>query len=281
MHGVFTVQLIFDLLPIQFPDFFPKIYELPKVHKEWLDVVRTFNANICISRETALILSSWMEDNPREDGYLPVIDWSHCGCLPVASDGLNNRRYSDFEVRKPDSHSVSFLMVGTLEPRKGYEETLKGFERLWQTNSKVSLTIVGKEGWNCKKVITAIKKMQGEGAPIAWLSNVDDATLSEVYSRSSCLLAASYAEGFGLPIIEAAQHGLPILARDIPIFREVAGEGNAFFFSASSPQDLADAIDEWLELFAEDQHPKSDRLSYLTWQDSAASLFDAIRRAMK
>lgn len=41
---------------------------------------------------------------------------------------------------------------------------------------------------------------------------------------STCLIAASFGEGFGLPLIEAAQHGLPIMARDIAVFREVAKE---------------------------------------------------------
>ena len=51
--------------------------------------------------------------------------------------------------------------------------------------------------------------------------------------QSDVLVAPSRGEGFGLPLIEAAQHKLPIFARDIPVFREVAGE-NAFFFQSNT-----------------------------------------------
>ncbi len=62
-----------------------------------------------------------------------------------------------------------------------------------------------------------------------------------MYDAAQCLLAASEAEGFGLPLIEAAQHGLPVMARDIPVFREVAGD-HAFYFDGTDPEHLADAI---------------------------------------
>ena len=54
-----------------------------------------------------------------------------------------------------------------------------------------------------------------------WLEGISDEYLDKVYAASTCLIAASEGEGFGLPLIEAAQHKLPIIARDIPVFREV------------------------------------------------------------
>ena len=69
--------------------------------------------------------------------------------------------------------------------------------------------------------------------------------LEQVYDSADALLAASEGEGFGLPLIEAAQHGLPIIARDIPVFREVAGE-NAYYFSGKDPQTLTEALRNWL-----------------------------------
>lgn len=87
------------------------------------------------------------------------------------------------------------------------------------------------------------------------------------------MLAASEDEGFGLPLIEAAQHGLPILARDIPVFREVAGE-HARFFQAAEPQELADALQGWIEAGFT---PASRQMPWLTWQQSAANLERILR----
>ena len=64
----------------------------------------------------------------------------------------------------------------------------------------------------------------------------------------SCLISPSEGEGFGLPLIEAAQHATPIIARDIPVFREVAGD-HAFYFDGLEASALADAIHQWLALW--------------------------------
>ena len=84
-------------------------------------------------------------------------------------------------------------------------------------------------------------------------------------------MAASEGEGFGLPLIEAAQRGLSIIARDIPVFREVAG-GHAHFFSGYGDAPIAQAVREWLPLRAKGAETRSDRMPWLTWTQSAAQL---------
>lgn len=97
------------------------------------------------------------------------------------------------------------------------------------------------------------------------MNGVSDDYLQSVYAVGACLIAASYDEGFGLPLIEAAQHELPIIARDIPVFREVAGE-YAFYFNGKEPDDVADCILEWLQLYSEKRHPESKSMPWLTWR---------------
>ncbi len=86
------------------------------------------------------------------------------------------------------------------------------------------------------------------------------------------MIAASIAEGFGLPIIEGAQHGLDIIARDIPVFREVAGN-NAFYFQSDKAEDLSDAIKAWL---SSDRRNISNNIKWLTWSESANSIINTI-----
>jgi glycosyltransferase involved in cell wall biosynthesis len=78
-----------------------------------------------------------------------------------------------------------------------------------------------------------------------------------------------------LPLIEAAQHGMPIIARDIPVFREVAGE-HAFYFTGGAPEDLADAISAWLALRERGEAPSSRGMPWLSWAQSTAQLLDVI-----
>lgn len=89
------------------------------------------------------------------------------------------------------------------------------------------------------------------------------------------MIAASYGEGFGLPLIEAAHYGLPIIARDIPVFREVAGS-YAYYFNITDSESLAFEVRQWLELYKTGQHPESTGMPRLSWEQSAQYLKDCI-----
>ena len=117
----------------------------------------------------------------------------------------------------------SLLMVGTLEPRKGHTQALDAFELLWADGVEANLVIIGHEGWHVEDLVSRLTRHRFAGKYLFWLSQADDHVLSLAY-KDRRLLAASEGEGFGLPLIEAARYGLPILARDLPVFREVAGK---------------------------------------------------------
>ena len=86
---------------------------------------------------------------------------------------------------------------------------------------------------------------------------------------------ASVGEGFGLPLIESAQHGLPIITRDIPVFREVAGNC-AQYFSGEAPDAITLAVKTWLAKSAAGQTPKVADMPWLTWEQSANQLKQVI-----
>lgn len=82
-----------------------------------------------------------------------------------------------------------------------------------------------------------------------WFNNgISDAELAKKYEESNAVIVASITEGFGLALVESAAYNKPIIARDLPAFREIAGE-NAFYFSGLAPSDLANKIKEWLVLY--------------------------------
>ena len=181
----------------------------------------------------------------------------------------------------------TFLMVGTIEPRKGHLQALAAFELLWQQGVDVHLVIVGNEGWRplsaperrtIPLIVQRLERHPELGRRLFWLKGISDAALDEVYRRSACLLAASEGEGFGLPLIEAALHRLPILARALPVFREVAGE-HAHFFSGDDGAALAAAVREWLALSAAGRAPASTPMRWLTWQQHARQLLRVLALA--
>ncbi|EGH44488.1 glycosyl transferase, group 1, partial [Pseudomonas syringae pv. pisi str. 1704B] len=81
--------------------------------------------------------------------------------------------------------------------------------------------------------------------------------------------------GFGLPLIEAAQYNLPMIIRDLPVFKEIAGT-HAFYFSGLHPTDMSEAIAAWLELHKDSMHPDSSDMPWLTWEQSARQLQAAL-----
>ena len=62
-----------------------------------------------------------------------------------------------------------------------------------------------------------------------------------------------------------------MIVRDLPVFREIAGE-HAFYFQGMSAKELAQFIQAWLELFECGEHPTSMTMPWLTWEESAAQL---------
>jgi FkbM family methyltransferase len=162
-------------------------------------------------------------------------------------------------------------MVGSVEPRKGYAETLDAAEKVWAAGSDFTLAIVGKTGWMVEALTARIRKHPELNKRLFWFEGCSDSTLAALYREADGLLLASEGEGFGLPLIEAAHYGLPILVRDLPVFREVGGD-HARYFSG----DLAAALTAWLGELAAGTAPASTGLPYLSWQESARQLAERL-----
>jgi glycosyltransferase involved in cell wall biosynthesis len=151
---------------------------------------------------------------------------------------------------------------------------------LWAEGSPAILIIVGREGWKSvatdqrRNIPLTVEKLTNHpelGKRLFWLSDISDEYLQRVYAACTCLIFASEAEGFGLPLIEAAKFGKPILARDIPVFREIARD-NAYYFSGLAPEDLASALRNWLGLHHSGAAPSSSAMQWNTWSRNVEQL---------
>jgi glycosyltransferase involved in cell wall biosynthesis len=168
-----------------------------------------------------------------------------------------------------------FLMVSTVEPRKGYPQVLAAFERLWEQGLDAQLVIVGKTGWLMDDWIAKIKNHPLKNIKWFWSERVSDEELDQLYRTSTALISASVDEGFGLPLIEAGQYGLPVILRDIEIYREVVGE-HGYYFSGFEPEDLASTIRVWLNLHKEGKVPCSRGIEVVSWKESARQLLSEV-----
>lgn len=276
MHraGVQIQFVLYDMLLLGLPDCFPA--HGGGLLTDWLNVVSRFDGILSISKAVQSDLERWLREHSPVAGHTPRLDWFHLGAdilESAPSVGLADDMSTLLSKLK---QSPTFLMVGTLEPRKGHIQVLEAFERLWKAGERVNLVIIGKQGWMVESLIDQLQSHPQRGAQLFWIEGASDESLEAIYDASTCLIAGSRGEGFGLPLIEAAQHGLPVIARDIAVFREVAGQ-HAHYFQGDTAQALSEAILEWLALYRTGDHPRSDDMPWLTWSQSADALWAAMQ----
>jgi len=269
-RGVTIYFVVYDLLPVMRPEWFHEGIAL--CFPSWLRTIVTVSDGLIgISAAVADdIKNSLNETNPGRLRDLKV-GYFHLGAdieNSQPSKGLPEDANSVLDALRA---KPTFVMVGTVEPRKGHVQAFAAFEQLWAEKVDVNLVIVGMAGWGVEGLPDLLKQHEEENEQFFWLQGISDEYLEKVYGASSCLLAASLGEGFGLPLIEAAQKGLPIIARDIPVFREVAGD-HAFYFEGDAPDALASAIRTWVQLEKERRAPSSAEMPWLTWKESADQL---------
>ncbi len=271
--GVKVFFVVYDLLPLNIPCCFPP--SVPEVFRKWLSVVAESDGAFCISATVAGELSEWLKRHCPGHSRPFRIDWFHLGSdeyVPAETRLLSPVEEETIALLR---NRPSFLMVGTVEPRKGHSQGLEAFNQLWDSGEEISLVIAGRQGWMVESLAEAFRSHPERGKRLVWLEGIGDKFLEKVYEASTCLLALSEGEGFGLPLVEAARHKLPIIARDIPVFREIAGE-HAMYFSARDGRSLAECIRKWMELQKAERHPRSEDMPLLTWQESARHLLDKL-----
>ncbi len=275
--GVEISAIIYDILPSTHPQYFTEYVKT--VFSEWLEIVtKKANRFFPISETTSIELCNYLKSQLHQD-----FNDSTISVLPLGSSFSTNEITVESPTKK---RTRKFLMVGTIEPRKGYLEVLEVFESLLQIGHDVQLTIVGREGWigvppqermHIVATLTKIKSMQRKGLPVFWEPNASDDELTTLYQKSDFLIAASYAEGFGLPLIEASVFNLPVIARRIEIFEEVMGSSAEFF--SNEP---GFTLMELIKRIDEEEHPRVKRtkeINVKTWNEVASFFAKLLVRA--
>ena len=272
-RGMRTVFTIYDLLPLQHSEWFKS--EMQPVFQGWLSgICRVADGFACISRSVADDLISWLD---RHSAAARAFDigYFHLGSDLEKSWATQGLSPDDQKLLDALKGREVLVMIGTVEPRKGHSQVLSAMEHLWAAGENLNLVICGQQGWMVDSIAQRLRSHRELGHRLFWMEQATDETLLQLYSIASALLMSSEGEGFGLPLVEAARHALPIIARDLAVFREVAGE-HAFYFSGADPTDLADALRSWLELYRRGEHPKSSLMPWLTWQQSTQQLLQVV-----
>ncbi|WP_158269977.1 glycosyltransferase family 4 protein [Litoreibacter ponti] len=204
-QGLRTAILVHDTIPLDFPQF------------QRDGSADAFAQKLRLSVQHAdLIISNSKQTKQRVKAHAKT--WGDCPPVTVAHLGLDARERVEVKAK----NRPYFTAIGTIEPRKNHTLLLDIWEDM-TPDERPDLHFVGKRGWKNEALFAWLDQLKSQ----PWLhlhEDMDDPALTRHLSGAHALLFPSFAEGFGLPSLEAAQLGIPVICGDLAIHRELLGD---------------------------------------------------------
>lgn len=201
-----SIGCIYDLGFIEYPEAYPDSYKRLKAQTD--DLVKRANNIITISQSSK---SDIIKHNNISQDLISVI-------YPGV-DSTFTSKGNAFKGIRP-----YFLFVGSLKRGKNVPMIIRAFAKfLSGTKTSYDLFLVGGNYWEDPQISQLIKKHRLQGS-IHVLGFVSDKELSAIYRGATALVIPSLAEGFCLPVVEAMASSVPVIASDIPVFKEIVGD---------------------------------------------------------
>jgi glycosyltransferase involved in cell wall biosynthesis len=163
----------------------------------------------------------------------------------VSHLGANEQSASRDDLALKNGDPPIFLVIGTIEPRKNHALLLDIWEQFdaWPSCQRPVLYVVGRRGWRNSGVFARLDAMKDRGKFVYELNSMSDEDLLRLAKQSRAVLFPSFVEGYGMPLAEMLSVGVPVIASDIEVFREI-GQGVPEF---ASPKDA----EIWMKLVKE------------------------------
>jgi glycosyltransferase involved in cell wall biosynthesis len=209
--GVRAIYLVHDLIPVLYPEYC-RPGEEAKHRRRMDNVLKTAHGLIGNSRATLDALAGYAAE--RSLPMPPAIAaWIAGSQLPAS-------------VTPKTFDRPHFVSVGTIEGRKNHSLLLHIWKRFVERYGCETplLVIVGQRGWEASHAMAMLDRATDLKGHVLELGTCGDDELAGIVAGARALLMPSYAEGFGMPVAEALQLGTPVIASDLAVFREFAGD---------------------------------------------------------
>jgi glycosyltransferase involved in cell wall biosynthesis len=233
------VVFIHDLIPIEYPE-----YSHPRekaLHERRLENALRHSRGIVVNSQCTE--SAVKRFAKRAKLPVPPIQ-----VAPLAHD-LPQRVAEALpaEIRKP-----YFLVLGTIEPRKNHLLLLTLWRELARRygDNTPQLVVVGRRGWECEQVVDLLERCEAIHPHLVERNNATDSEVATLVSKARALLMPSFAEGFGIPVLESLSLGTPVISSPLPAIREFAGDIPDY----AEPYDGARWL-EWVESHLDEASP--------------------------
>jgi glycosyltransferase involved in cell wall biosynthesis len=201
--------MLHDVIPLDFPQ-----YQRAGTPEKFAAMLRRVRAG------ADLVIYNSHDTRARTERYMA--QWGDCPPALVAHLGVPVPVVADLPPGLAPARPY-FVALGTIEPRKGHDLLLD----LWQDMAAdmagkdiPGLLICGARGWNNAALFARLDRLPSRG-PVRELPGLDDGVIAALLIGADGLLFPSRAEGYGLPPVEAAALGVPVVCCDLPVYREV------------------------------------------------------------
>ena len=235
------VFFVHDIIPIDYPE-----YGVPGEdarHRVRMNTVSRHAATVIVnSHDVGARLAAFLA---REGWRAPPIHVAHLGVEPVfagkpvfvgepvsAGEPVFSHEAAGREPLPP-----YFVVCSTIEARKNHLLLLQVWRELAELHGDATpkLVVVGRRGWESEAAADLLDRCPGVRRHVVEASGLSSAGLAELVQGARALLMPSFAEGYGIPIVEALTLGTPVIASDIPVHREVAGTRGLFLHPLDGP----------------------------------------------
>jgi glycosyltransferase involved in cell wall biosynthesis len=271
-RGTASIAFIHDVLFRDFPEFFTwkeRLYftTLPFLTRRAIRVTAT---TAFVAKD--LVRYGYVKDPSGIDlvplgvssAFKPREDWD-----PIMLESLRSR------LSLPDRF---LLFVGRLNVRKNLENLLNALSLI--ADQDIPLVIVGKADWKTPNLETHLSD-PSIARRVIMTGSVDDEELPAVYALSTIFCFPSFAEGFGLPPLEAMASGVPVIVANRTSLPEVCGDA-ATYAAPEDPASIAASIDQLLSdksLYAAKKESGVKRAAQFTWTNTAVAIRKSINNA--
>ena len=210
--GVRPVYFVHDLIPITHPEF----CRAGEGHKHRERMRTVLGSAVGVIGNSQATLDDLAKFARSEQFPFP----SAIAAL-LGSDALPRP-----EAKSSAAQTPTFIILGTIEARKNHLMLLHVWSRVIQRlgASAPRLLVIGQRGWECEQVFDLLDRRDILKGAVTEIGRCDDNMLAEHLANARALLFPSLVEGFGLPLVEALRSGTPVIASDLPVFREIGGD---------------------------------------------------------
>lgn len=175
-----------------------------------------------------------------------------------------------------------FLFTGGIHPRKNLLNLLKAFSvfKKWQ-RSNMKLLVVGRKAWQYEDVLEKLNTYKFKD-DVVLLDYLDEQALAKITASAYAAVYPSFWEGFGVPIVEAMQSGVPIITANTSAMPETGGDA-ALYADPSDPNAIGQLM---IQIYRDEQMRSRliakglEQAQQFSWERTANLLWQSLEKAM-